>query len=372
MKDYAIFLSLTENYIYLFNALYNSAELFGVGEYAEFVVLHDGLPQTYIDFMEEKTSPLKTKVTFVKIQPVSGDENLGKVLTVKFYRYKYMSELGKDYKSILFLDTDIYLASDIREFFEIAANTDLVVATNDNVVRSYKIDPRLGACPGHFPDKKPFFERSMFDGKFICNVPTFIDMKKYGDVFLDVFEHRRKLGMDNSWPFTGDLETMNLVMLKHNMKYKMLVLASHLWTGVHYTNYRLNTAVKRWTVPAGTDISDSSYKKQFLFMSETCEHIRAFHGREWTNEKSEKSLKEVYIPKMISQAEGIFEGDVYEKARKKREGIFSLIQAYCLFLEFDCFINLDDVVKTCQIGERYDYIKGKYVSLEPIIRTFKT
>jgi len=161
-------------------------------------------------------------------------------------------------------------------------------------------------------------------------------------------------------------------MLKHNMKYKMLVLASHLWTGVHYTNYRLNTAVKRWTVPAGTDISDSSYKKQFLFMSETCEHIRAFHGREWTNEKSEKSLKEVYIPKMISQAEGIFEGDVYEKARKKREGIFSLIQAYCLFLEFDCFINLDDVVKTCQIGERYDYIKGKYVSLEPIIRTFKT
>lgn len=371
MKDYAIFLSLTENYIHLFNALYNSAELFGIGEYAEFVVLHDGIPKSYIDFMSEKTANLKTKVVFVPIQIVPGDESLGKVMTVKFYRYKYMAELGKAYKSILFLDTDIYLASDIREYFEIAANTDLVVATNDNVVRSYKNDPRYGSCPASFPDKHPCFSKNLFDGKFICNVPTFIDMKKYDYVFMDVFENRRKLGMDSSWPFTGDLETMNLVMLKHKLKHKMLVLASHLWTGVHFTNYRLNVAVKRWTVPVDTEISDPSYKRQFLFMSETCEHIRAFHGRDWTTEKSENSVKEVYIPKMISQAEGKFEAEIYDKARKKRESIFQLIQAYCLFLEFDCFISLDDVVKTCQIGDKYEYIKNKYPVLEPIIRTFK-
>ena len=151
----------------------------------------------------------------------------------------------------------------------------------------------------------------------------------------------------------------------------MLILASHLWTGVHFTNYRLNTCVRRWTVPTETEISDPTYKKQILFMSETCEHIRAFHGRDWTTDKSEKAVKEAYIPKMISQAEGKFEGDVYEKAKKKRESIFQLIQAYCLFLEFDCFISLDDVVKTCQIEDRYDYIKGKYPSLESIIRTFK-
>ncbi len=54
----------------------------------------------------------------------------------------------------------------------------------------------------------------------------------------------------------------------------------------------------------------------------------------------------MYVPKMIAQAEGKFEGDVYEKAKRKRESIFQLIQAYCLFLEFDCFINLDDVIKT--------------------------
>ena len=215
MKPYAIFVGLTENYTYLFNALYNSAELFGVGEYAEFVVAHNDLPDEYIEFMERETANRQTKVRFIKIEPVEGDENLGKVMTVKFYRYKIMAEYGKDYQAICFLDTDIYLASGIKEYFDIAASTDLVIGVNDNVVRNYRSDNKKGTCPAIAETRKPIFEHEIFDGKFICNVPTFIDMRKHAGLFLDVFAHRRKIGMDNTWPFNGDLETMNIVVVKN-------------------------------------------------------------------------------------------------------------------------------------------------------------
>jgi hypothetical protein len=39
-KKYAFFLSLTDNYAYLFNAFLNSVELFGMGKYADVVVIH--------------------------------------------------------------------------------------------------------------------------------------------------------------------------------------------------------------------------------------------------------------------------------------------------------------------------------------------
>ncbi len=372
MKDYAIFISLTENYVYLFNALYNSVELFGIGEYADFVVLHTDLPENYIKFMEQKTQNLKTKVRFVKIVPVPGDEEMGKVMTVKFYRYKIMAELGKEYKSILFLDSDIFFASGIKEYFDIAAATDIIVATNDNVVRYYKNNSALGTCPSWAKTKIPFFEKELFDGKFICNVPTFIDMNKYSYLFLDVFEHRLKLGMDNTWPFTGDLETMNLVMLKHKAKYRMLILPSHLWTGVHATYFRSNLAVKRWMPSSNSEISDPAYKRKFLFMSETCDHIRSFHGRDWTSDKGEESVKQRYIPKIISQSEGKFEGIEYERAFKKREQIFDLIQSYFLFLQFETFINLDEVYKiSSNLSSRHEYLKKKQQNLESLIITFR-
>jgi len=372
MKDYAIFISLTENYVYLFNALYNSVEFFGIGEYADFVVLHNDLPDEYIKFVEEKTKNLKTKVRFVRIVPVPGDEEFGKVMIVKFYRYKIMSELGKEYKSILFLDSDIFFASGIKEYFDIAAATDIIVATNDNVVRYYKNNITLGTCPAWADTKKPFFDKELFDGKFICNVPTFVDMNKYSHVFADVFDHRRKLGMDNTWPFNGDLETMNVVMLKHGVKNRMLILPSHLWTGVHATYFRSNLAVKRWMPSPNAEISDSAYKRKFLFMSETCDHIRSFHGRDWTSDKGEEAAKQRYIPKIISQSEGKFEGIEYEKAFKRREQIFDLIQSYFLFLQFETFINLDEIHKISpNLSGRHEYLKKKQQVLEPLIRTFR-
>ena len=371
-KPYAIFLSLTDNYAHLFNALYNSAELFGIGEYAEFVVIHDGsLPSEYIHFMEEKTKQLKTQVRFVLIQPIPGDEGLGKVMTVKFYRYKIMAELGIDYEAICFMDTDIFFASGIREFFEIAAKTSLFVATNDDVVRNYKCNPAMSSCPAWVDTREPFFKEDVFDGKFICNVPTFVDMRKYSGVFLDVFEHRCKLGMDNTWPFTGDLETMNIIFLKHGVKNNMLILASHLWTGVHYSIYRVSTAVKRWSPSPGTKISDDQYLPKSMFMSETCEHVRSFHGRDWTSDKSEENLKKNNIPKLISQTEGKFEGPDRVKAQQKREGIFDMIQSYFLYLQFHGAINLDDVEKICHCGGgRYEYMKKRQEQLAGTIRTF--
>jgi len=371
MKDYAIFISLTDNYVYLFNALYNSVELFGIGEYADFVVLYDFLPESYLSFMKEKTKDLKTQVRFIQIEPEDRHKDMNKVIKVKFYRYKYMAEIGKEYKSILFLDSDIFFASGIKEYFEISRNTDIIVATNDNVVRNYKNNIDLGTCPAYL-DKTPVFNTNIFDGKFICNVPTFIDMNKYDYVFNDIFEHVFKMGMDTTWPFSGDLETMNIVMIKNNVKDKIMIIPSHLWTGVHFSYFKPGTAMKRWRPSNDTVVIDNNYKKNFLFMSETCEHIRSFHGRDWTTDKSEEAFKERYIPKMILQSEGEFKGAVYEQAKKRRELIFDTIQAYFIYLSFESYISLEDVSIHCDSQKsRIDYLKKKKQLLSNIINTFK-
>ncbi len=371
MKDHAIFVSLTENYTYLFNALYNSAEYFGIGDYADFVVIHEELPNSYIKFMEEKTANLKTKVIFKKFTREDCDTNLGKVLSIKFYRYKIMSEMGKNYKSILFLDSDIFFVSGIKEFFEIAAKTDLVVCTNDQVTRVYRTDKNKGCCPAYVEGMKSFFEEETFDGKFVCNVPTFIDMNKYSHVFIDIFNHRCKLGQDNSWPFTGDLDTMNLVFTKNEMKQKMIILPAHLWTGVHYSIYRSNICVKRWNMGKHVKTTDDAYKSKFLFMSENHEHIRSFHGRDWASDKSEDALKNRSIPKLLGQMEGKFEDEEYKRALAKRASIFDLIQSVFLFFQFDSYINLDELVEVASIeNNRYLYLKKRREKLNNTVRSF--
>jgi len=368
MKDYAFFLSLTDNYTYLFNAQLNSIELFGIGKYADVVVIHDdSITPEIIAFYMQKTADMDVDITFLPVSRLPEDKDLGKVMTIKFYRYKMMAEFGQQYQSICFIDSDIYLCSDVREYFDIAAKTDLIVATNDRVVRQYS--PGGNSCPMWNDGRKPFFSGAFWDGKFCCNVPMFVDMRKYGDVFLDIFAHRNKLGMDNTWPFNGDLETMNVVLNKHRVKNRMMILADHLWTGVHYSIYRISTMVKLNQVPKGCIISDPTYKHEIMFMSETCEHVRSFHGRDWTSEHNESRLKGHNIPKLLDQMEGDFSGKAKEAAVNKRKDVYDTIQAYCLFLEFDCFVSIEDLKGVVNISQ-YDYLKQRHEKLQGKIKQF--
>lgn len=370
MKKYAFFLSLTDNYAYLFNALLNSIELFGMGKFVDVCVIHDeSIDQKYTSFIAERTKSMDVDVRFIPIIALPADNNLSKVLKVKYYRYKIMAEEGLKYDSICFIDTDIYLASCVMEFFEIAAKTDIFVGVNDNATRHYKINPKQGQCPMHVDGgraTKPFFERELFDGKFICNTPMFIDMAKYGDVFLDVFDHKNRLGMDNTFPFTGDLETMNLVMNKHRIKDKLLVLASHLWTNVHYSIYRTSLLCSHRAVGDHVSISDPSYRNRILFMSETHDHVRSFHGRDWASEKQENHLKEHNVPKLLGQMEGKYD----ESSKKRRHQVYDEVQAYFLFLQFHCFIKLNDLDGIIPIRD-YDYLKKRDSDLASKIGSFK-
>jgi hypothetical protein len=369
MKDYAFFLSLTDNYTYLFNALLNSIEMFECWKYAEVVVIHDdSVTEQYREFIRKKCETMKTEVKFVPIVILPKDTSLGKVMTVKFYRYKIMAELGVRYKSICFIDTDIFLVSGVKEYFEIAANTSVVVAVNDNVVRHYKSSENRGTCPCYLDGEKktPFFSKDTIDGKFICNTPLFINPSKYADVLLDVFDHRLRIGMDNSWPFTGDLETMNLVFLKHGLKDNMLVLASHLWTNVHYSIYRTSLLPRVVSVTAGTDVVGNGYRPKSLFFSETHEHVRSFHGRDWASEKGERHLKDDNIPKLLTQLEGKYD----DTSRRKREAVFDSIQAFFLFLQFEGAISMDDLHAVIPVKE-IEYMRKRKKELEAEIRRFR-
>jgi len=368
-KEYAFFLSLTDNYTYLFNAQLNSIELFGMGRYADVVVIHDAsITPEIIAFYQEKTSTMDVDVIFLPVSKLPVDKDLAKVMTIKYYRYKMMAEFGQKYKSICFIDSDIYLCSDVREYFDIAAATDLIVATNDRVIRQYRSGGG-GSCPAWAADKKQYFEGAFWDGKFCCNVPMFVDMRKYADVFMDIFDHRGKLGMDSTWPFNGDLETMNIVLNKHRVKNRMMILADHLWTGVHYSIYRVSTMVRLNSIPRGTELSDTTYKHEILFTSETCEHVRSFHGRDWTSQHNEERIKGHNIPKLLGQMEGEFAGKMKDAAVNKRKDVYDTIQAYCLFLEFDCYVSIEDLKEVVKISQ-YDYLKERHEKLQGKIKGF--
>lgn len=369
MKKYAFFLSLTDNYTFLFNAFLNSVELFGTGEYADVVVIHDdSIKDDYKDFIAKKTASMKTDVRFIPIVSLPEDSSLGKVMRVKYYRYKIMAEEGQNYDSICFIDTDIYLASDVHEYFEIAAKTDIFVGVNDNVTRHYKKNAGQGTCPMHVVNgqpSEPFFDSEIWDGKFICNTPMFIDMAKYGEVFLDVFAHRGKIGMDNTFPFTGDLDTMNIILNKHRIKNNLLVLASHLWTNVHHSIYRTSLLCKHVAIGNHIRLSDDGYNNKILFMSETHEHVRSFHGRDWASKKSADHQKGHNIPKLLKQ----MEGEYGEMSIKRREAVFNDVQAYFLFLQFYCSISIEDLHEVIPVREM-DYLVEMRDQMIGKIRSF--
>ncbi len=370
MKRHAFFLSLTDNYAFLFNAFLNSVELFGIGEYADVVVIHDNsVNEKYINFIERKMESMNTHVRFVPIIILPEDKDLGKVMTVKYYRYKIMAEEGQRYDSICFIDTDIYLASDVHEYFEIASKTNIFVGVNDNATRHYKCDPKCGTCPKHVSNGKvcePFFQNEVWDGKFICNTPMFIDMAKYGDVFLDIFAHRRRIGMDNTYPFGGDLDTMNIILNKHKVKENLLVLASHLWTNVHHSIYRTSLLANHKQVGDHVELSDPGYNKKILFFSETHEHVRAFHGRDWASNKSAEHQKGHNLPKLLTQMEGQYE----ESSLNKRRRVFDDVQAYFLYLQFHCSISLKELEDIVPI-RNMAYLKDKNEEMAAKIRRFK-
>jgi len=370
MSDHAFFLSLTDNYAYLFNALLNSIEVFGAGSYAEVVAIHDGsLSDGYMSLVESAFSNLKTKVKFVPILVSPEDKDLGKAMTVKFYRYKAMAEMGQDYKSICFIDTDIFLASDVKEFFDIAAATDLTVAVKDNVIRHYKSDAGVGTCPAWENGRKPYFQSELWDAKFICNTPLWIDARKHGEVLIDVWAHRKKLGMDNTWPFNGDLETMNLVFDKHGLKRRMLVMPSHLWTGVHYSIYRTTTLVRRASVGDNVGLTDESFRRKILFLADNQDQIRSFHGRDWVCDANEARLKTHNVPKLLSQMEGKFEGPSLDQAVARRARTFDDIQAYFLWLQFDCHLSIEEVEKVASVKDMA-YLRRRRQELDQTIRSF--
>jgi hypothetical protein len=369
MKKYAFFLSLTDNYTFLFNAFLNSVELFGTGKYADVVVIHDdSIKDDYKEFIAKKTASMDTDVRFIPIVTLPEDNSIAKVMRVKYYRYKIMAEEGQNYESICFIDTDIYLASDVHEYFEIAANTNLFVGVNDNVIRHYKKNVGQGTCPRHVKDgqvAEPFFDNEIWDGKFICNTPMFIDVAKYGHVFLDVFAHRGKIGMDNTFPFTGDLDTMNIILNKHRVKNNLVVLASHLWTNVHHSIYRTSLMCRHTRIGKHIRLSDEGYKSSILFMSETHEHVRAFHGRDWASKKSADHQKGHNIPKLLRQMEGEYD----QSSLRKRENVFNDVQAYFLFLQFNCSISIEDVHKIIPVRE-IDYLLEMRDKMSAKIRSF--
>ena len=374
MKKYAFFLGLTDNYVHLFNALFNSVELYGMGEYADIYVIHVDVPDEYIEFIQKacRDRGLKTQVHFIKIETVPDDEQLSRVLQVKYYRYKLMAEIGVNYDAICFTDTDIFYCADLEDFFKIAAQTDLIVGVNDNVVRNYRSNPKGGSCPCWSESRELFLGGPVLDIKFIYNTPQFIDMKKYADLFVDVWAHKGKLGMDSSWPFTGDLETMNLVFNKHKVKDKLVVLGSHLWTGVHQSIYRVSTAARRIVAPADSILSDSRQRHNSLFVSETCDEICAFHGRDWTDEGATEKVKTHYIPKILSQMEGEFKDAEYTKAFNKRCTIYDQIQAYFLFLQFRCSISLDEICNMFPLAPaRLQYMRRRTEELKNLVNSYQ-
>ena len=100
-------------------------------------------------------------------------------------------------------------------------------------------------------------------------------------------------------------------------------------------------------------------------MSETHDHVRAFHGRDWASPKQEQHLKEHNVPKLLGQMEGKYD----ESSKRRRHQVYDDVQAYFLFLQFHCSITLHDLDGIVPIRE-FAYLKKRNGDLAGKIRSF--
>jgi hypothetical protein len=231
-------------------ALINSLDF--VGNKEDFHWWGYKIPQTVID----QLPLLGYKIIFHEItdQEVQDSRGLSEVVCRK--RYFYADQIGKDYLSVCVLDADMVFVRDPKIYFDIAANTGLVVCALKEQKESYQ--DRNHRHRGNWIMPEGY--RPEMD---LCNCPLFVDTKVWGQALRESYEIFIDGQPDEH--FKGpDMAAMNLKLLQYGSEGRTLGLPNVQWLGTNEQNLK----------PYQRVVSDGQSIK-----TETGTPIYSYHGQ---------------------------------------------------------------------------------------------
>jgi len=219
-KRYAFVVAANTRYIAPLNVLLNSLEK--VGNKNDVHLISWDLPQDYIDQFKELSYQII--VHEVSQDPKMQELGEGEVLM----RYRYQVGAESDYDAVCILDADTMICRNLDIWFDIAANTDVIIGCGLEQKRWYGEPEEHHKIAGEH-----FIERTWND-KDICCSPLFFNPKIFGEAFKFSWSAVADYDFENR--FKGpDMDIINMAIIKYGHKDRVIALAEATWSGLHET-----------------------------------------------------------------------------------------------------------------------------------------
>lgn len=299
MAKYAYVVGATRTYTPELCAMLNSLDY--VGNTADMHVLAIELDE---DFMKQAVEKLSYKVIFHVISEAEWQADHGRSEIVCRKRYWYAAEIGKDYDAVCVLDADLVWVRNPAAFFEVAEKTGLVVGVSKEQNKVYD-------DPHHQFKGEWIIPEGYYNRVDLCNCPTFVNPKVWGDAFRDSW----------NWFITGfpdtnmkcpDMDCMNIALIKHGSADRTIVLAGVQWLGTN----------EQMLKPYIRAINDHN-----LIKTESGFPIYCFHGQYY-----KKRWRECQLENRHNCACGYLKADKHEEVISgldgQARGAMDLLQGY--------------------------------------------
>lgn len=253
MTKYAFIVCADIRYLPEVVALLNSLDYMGNKQDVHFYGYK--IPRTVLDQFKK----LDYKVFYHNIseEEIQVSHGLSEVVCRK--RYLFANKIGSMYESICVLDADMVFTRNPEHYFEIAAETGLVLCASKEQNKVYD-------DPHHQFKGEWIMPEGYYNHVDLCNCPLFVDTHIWGEaleksfrIFIDGFDQMK--GDNFKAP---DMDAMNLCLLEAGSASRTVVLPGIAWLA---TNEQLLKPYMRAVADRG------------LFKTESGIPIFSYHGQ---------------------------------------------------------------------------------------------
>ena len=239
MNKYAFVVSANTKYIVPLNIFLNSLDY--VGNRHDVHIVSWGLPKDYLEKIRE--FPFDITVHEMADDPKMQEIGEGEVLMR--YRYELASKL-KDYDAVCVLDADTAMVRDVTLWFEVADRAKVIIGCALEQKRWYGKDEN-----NQMVDGKHFIE-PIWNDKDICCSPLFFSPNNFGDALHFSWHIIADYPPEKRFK-APDMDGLNMSIIKHGYKDRVIALAEATWSGLHETLLKPFSHVcemhdKLWTI----------------------------------------------------------------------------------------------------------------------------
>ncbi len=266
-NPYACILPTNAAYLPGALAFLNSFLEFGLQRYCDLVIPYHGWDVSIFAGADCTIVPYPVEAPGHKLQIVLG-------------RNRAAAEFAETYQAVAMFDADMFLLSELRLFFEIAAAGMIVGSNNDTHQdqSAYRYADGWPICP-------------TYSYKMVCNVPFFVSRRHAAAIYTTASEILTAEVEKN----VGDLASFNLAISLHPDAFdQMLVIPSSQFTGIHHTNFKPQTfhvfdaLAKQPPLPTRERINPEHFVITADYLP-----VHSVHGRYWTRGYVENLLKKM-------------------------------------------------------------------------------